>query len=144
MVSGTRHAQRHRVTRLLGPAALLLTLAGVVAMHALGVHGATTGHDAMPGMVRAAMPSHDDHGPAVERGTAGERWTAVERGAAHAATSAAGMCVAVLAGLGWSLLRSRRTTVAVAGPALRKVARTARPGRDRDPPCLTALSVHRC
>lgn len=131
MVSGTRHAQRHRVTRLLGLAALLLTLAGVVAMHALGVHGATAGHDAMPGMVQAAAPSHR-HGPALERGTALD------------AASTAGMCVAVLAGLGWSLLRSRRTPVVVAGPALRKVARTTRPGRDRDPPCLTALSVHRC
>ena len=129
MVSGTRHALRHRVTRLLG---LALTLAGVVAMHALGVHGATTGHDPMPGMVHAAAPSHDRHGAALERGSA------------VAMTSMAGMCVAVLAGLGWSLLRSRRTTVVLAGPALRKAARAARPGRDRDPPCLTALSVHRC
>ena len=124
---------------LLGGAALLLVLLGVLTMH--GVAGHASGHasaNAAPHHASgvAQVVTHAAHGLSApvehlaEDDSAPVSWTA--------------LCLAVLAGAVLMLLTARRASgVRVrSGPPGRS---TQLPGRrDRDPPSLVLLSVRRC
>jgi hypothetical protein len=133
--------------RVCGAAALL----AVFAMHGLAVHGAMhAGHgaDPMPTAV-AVAGDHTDHDP-------GAATMADSLGDSPAATSQedspgpellgyAGLCLAILLASVVALalrgrfirLRRRRDSLTVRGWP-------SRSRRDRDPPCLFALSIQRC
>ncbi len=131
---------KHTRGGLLGGAALLLVLLGVIAMHGLGGHAA--GHGA---------PAADHTGASVTVG--GHQHVAPEPVAgasAHLATSPephsawTALCLAVLAGAVLLALRGRAGVV-VRGTSRRPAAPSPVPGRrDRDPPSLLVLSVCRC
>lgn len=56
-----------------------------------------------------------------------------------------GLCFAVLTALvTWLLARGRALRVVGLVPRVAQVVAARRPGRDRDPPSLLVLSVHRC
>lgn len=132
-------APQHARAGLLGGAALLLVLLGVLAMHGVAGHG--SGHapaGAAPHHASAVAQAltHAAHDLSVPAGhlaagdSAPASWTA--------------LCLAVLAGAVLMALTSRRASgVRVRsgppGPS------TQLPGRrDRDPPSLVLLSVRRC
>ena len=129
-------ARQHPRTGLLGGAALLLVLLGVLAMHGLGGHAA--GHGPLP-------PSHA-HDPVATRSVEHHVTDTVQ----HLATDAphhawwTALCLAILVGA--VLLRAGRPTGTPGRlSALRPAPRTRVPrGRDRDPPSLVVLSVRRC
>ena len=138
-------APQHTRNGLLGGAALLLVLLGVLAMHGLGGHSATghsaTGHGGPPEAahehsVVTTVVGHAAHGAAdaAEHLATGDpdaaAWTA--------------LCLAVLAGAVLLSLATRPGPVLRFAPA-RPGAASRPPGRrDRDPPSLVALSVRRC
>lgn len=136
MSTATKHAR----VGLLGGAALLLVLLGVLAMHGLGGHAA--GHDALPGghavePVAVGPHGHLAHEPVTDAST----HLATDPGADPWWTA---LCLAVLAG---AVLLAVRGNVGVwlPGPTRRPVVTSPVPGRrDRDPPSLLVLSVCRC
>lgn len=126
--------RKHACTGLLGGAALILVVLGVLAMHGVGSHGSR--HASTP------SPHHD---PAL----------ALAVGPAHAAadhltsqqptpTSWTTLCLAMLAGAVLLAVTSGRGSAALIVPRPRR-RRVFPPGRrERDPPSLALLSVHRC
>ena len=106
---------------------LVLVLGGLFAMHGLDQHG--TAVQMSPGVhISAPVASAVDVvGPEMPT-----------------MRDMTGMCVAVLAGLVLLLVPFRRTTDGVPARPWDVVARVVHRGRDRDPPCLRSLSVHRC
>jgi hypothetical protein len=125
----------------------LLALAGLLAMHALGTHG-TGSHESS---ARAMNHSTSAMAAVVDSGARG----AMQSSAKVARTSQddppptgtlLGLCLVVLAGaltLFLLALLNRRAGspwVIARRPAVTLVLK----GRERDPPCLTRLSVMRC
>ena len=124
---------------LLGGAALLLVLLGVLAMHGVAGHG--SGHASV-----GALPHHASAVAQDVTHAAHDLSAPVEHLAAHdsAPTSWTALCLAVLAGAVLMVLTARRASgVRVrSGPPGQS---TRLPGRrDRDPPSLVLLSVRRC
>jgi hypothetical protein len=124
---------------LLGGAALLLVLLGVLAMHGVAGHG--SGHASA-----GAAPHHASAVAHVVTHAAHELSAPVEHLAAHDSAPATwtALCLAVLAGAVLVFLTARRAS----GLRVRSwpPSRSAQlPGRrDRDPPSLVLLSVRRC
>jgi Family of unknown function (DUF6153) len=134
--------------RVCGVAALL----GLFAMHGLAVHGAMhAGHDADP-MPAAVAATHDhsaDHGADQvalpdtrdESPSGGSR----ERTPDHGLVGFAGLCLAILlAGMAAVVFLSRYIRLRRGRDPLAAQGWPARSRRDRDPPCLLALSIQRC
>lgn len=131
-------------------------LAGIFAMHGLGDHG---GAHAGSQHARALSTSPMSHVPGVDHGTRIDAdpdgvtpvrsaadmtpvgtWNDTDKGVI-------GLCLAVLAGTLLSLVRRRTprglvVRLARASPFLGAVMGTT--SRERDPPCLTQLSILRC
>lgn len=136
-------APQHARAGLLGGAALLLVLLGVLAMHGVAGHG--SGH----GSGHASAASAPHHASAVAQvltHAAHDLSAPAEHLAAgdSAPASWTALCLAVLAGAVLMALTSRRASgVRVRsgppGPSTRLPGR-----RDRDPPSLVLLSVRRC
>ena len=131
-------APQHARAGLLGGAALLLVLLGVLAMHGVAGHG--SGHASA-----GAAPHHASTVAQVVTHAAHELSAVEHLAADHSApVSWTALCLAVLAGAVLMLLTARRASgVRVrSGPPGRS---TQLPGRrDRDPPSLVLLSVRRC
>lgn len=132
--------RKHARTGLLGGAALLLVVLGVLAMHGVGSHA--SGHGS------AAPARH--HDPATAQAVE----PAMAQTAAHAADhlgsqqpappSWTELCLAMLAGAVLLAFASGRGSAALTVPRPRP-GRAFPPGRrDRDPPSLVLLSVRRC
>ena len=129
-------ARPHPRTGLLGGAALLLVLLGVLAMHGVGGHAAA--HGPLP-------PSHAHDSVATR--SVDHAVTETVRPLATDAPQPAwwtALCLAVLVGA--VLLLSGRPGGAPGRLVTpRAASRTRIPGgRDRDPPSLVVLSVRRC
>jgi hypothetical protein len=132
--------------RVCGVAALL----GLFAMHGSATHGPMHGgHDAEPVRAVVAVAGHD-HGPGnvaiAENGDGSPSGASEERAPDRQLLGLAGLCLAVLlAGvlaaiiLGRLIRFSRRRDPDAAADGWASRAR-----RDRDPPCLFALSIQRC
>lgn len=131
--------------RVCGAAALL----AVFAMHGVAVHGAMhAGHGADPMPAAVAVADHG-HGPgdaamadAPDDSPAG---TTPERAPGPELLGYAGLCVAILLVLVVALVRRGRF-IRLRRPRDSTTARgwPSRSRRDRDPPCLFALSIQRC
>lgn len=131
--------------RACGVAALL----GLFAMHGLAVHGAVhAGHDAepMPSMTAVADHVHDQH----DVTTADSRATSAsgasqERAPGPELAALAGLCLAILlVGVVAAVLRSRPIRLPRRADSATARGWPSRSRRDRDPPCLFALSIQRC
>lgn len=128
--------------RLLAVAALL----GVVAMHGLAGHG--TAHGDLGGPIAATAPAVHDH-PAASMPMAGPSDTSPmltdpsDPAQDGGLLGLVGMCLAalviVVALVGTGAAVAHRVDIARMSAGLPFRAR-----RDRDPPCLFALSVQRC
>jgi Family of unknown function (DUF6153) len=131
--------------RVCGVAALL----GLFAMHGLAVHGAMhAGHGADPMPAVAVFADHGHGmGDIAQADTRDESRSSAsqERGPSPELVSFAGLCLAILlAGAAAAIFRSRFIRL----PRLPDLAAVqgwpSRSRRDRDPPCLFALSIQRC
>ena len=124
---------------------LFLLLGGLLAMHALDVHGVDPAAAGTPMSAVHTMRHGVPISSQVDRADAAPGTTTLaDPATSHGAMAMAGTCVAVLVGIVLSLLAGRRAAGRIPVPVLLHVP-TARPrGRDRDPPSLTALSVRRC
>ena len=152
-------ARPARLSPALWLASVLLALAGLVAMHGLASHGVEgDGMGSHAGMVDRV------HGPGAIVATIGENppnpGPELDPGKGSASNEASGawpspfgpagdampiLCVAVLAGLvALSLSGLQWMNVRPVRPASHHEWVRPRPGRDRDPPSLVQLSVHRC
>lgn len=147
---------------------LLLTLAGLVAMHGLGGHGlpgathdmaaVMVGHPAPPltdpGATATPTMADPAHGAAAAVSMAVHGVPALVAQAAATARNAEldhsdlmAMCVAILAAAFVALLRRLAAAQTITG-----LPRTSEPtrtwtqfrGRDPDPPSMTVLSIRRC
>jgi hypothetical protein len=121
-------------------------LAGLIAMHGLSDHGASSHEMEAPMNPAVTVVSHVGHAADNSRGQAADAATGAVAPGEHAPGMAmAGLCLAVLAGavIGLALLRPHRAVVFIRPTAL--AVSPARPSarRDRDPPCLFQLSVLR-
>lgn len=129
-------ARQHPRTGLLGGAALLLVLLGVLAMHGLGGHAA--GHGPLP-----SSHPHDAVATLAAEHAAADAAQHLASDAPHQPWWAA-LCLAIVAGA-VLLLAGRSTGAPVRVSSLRPAAAARIPGRrDRDPPSLVVLSVRRC
>lgn len=134
---------------LLRNACGVVALVGLFAMHGLTAHGAAhAGHDVAPAPTAAAVAAHDDCSDCAGMtavGTGAPSPVTGERSPGGGLSGLAGLCLAVLlvgvvaAALRGRLVRLRRLPDPVAADG-----RPARSLRDRDPPCLFALSIQRC
>jgi hypothetical protein len=118
-------------------------------MHGLAVHGAMhAGHGADPMPAVTAFAGHDHGmGDISQTNTRDDSPTGAsqERGPSPELVSFAGLCLAILlAGAAVAFFLSRFIRV----PRLPDLAAAqgwpSRSRRDRDPPCLFALSIQRC
>jgi hypothetical protein len=135
--------------RVCGVAALL----GLFAMHGLAVHGAMhAGHGAGPtsGVVAVGGHNHNaDRGAddvvMPDTGAVAPFSASQKRTPDPDPLGFAGLCLAVLlAGLVMAVLLSRSIRLpGWSGPVAAR-GWPARARRDRGPPCLFALSIHRC
>ena len=139
-------------------AGLLMVLAGLFGMHGLAGHGdggmETSSRTAMTGMsmspvaagVHALVTDVGDHAKPL----AGQAQRAVEGarvpGNVGMDMNMAAMCMAILAAALIALLRLLlgRRVVPVWWSLPRQVKAMVCPGREPDPPSLTALSIQRC
>lgn len=123
-------------------------LTGLLAMHGLGHHGASS-HDlnASRNAAVMAVPTHPGHTAGSEPTVTETRWSV--SGAAPedspGMAMAIALCLAVLVGavLGFGLLRPHKNAIRVRPHALTFMAMAPSARRDRDPPCLFELSVLR-
>jgi len=131
--------------RVCGVAALL----GLFAMHGLAVHGAMhASHSADPMAAALAITGHDHGtGDAAMTGTRDD----APSGASHQRTpdpellGLAGLCLAVLlAGVVAAVVLSRFIRLPRCPDPATAQGWPTRSRRDRDPPCLFALSIQRC
>jgi len=131
--------------RACGVAALL----GLFAMHGVAVHGAMhAGHsaDPMPAAVAVADHNHGTGDPAMaDTRDDAPSGTSPERTPDSELLGFAGLCLAILLVVVFAVVfrsrfirlrRRRDSTTARGWPS--------RSRRDRDPPCLFALSIQRC
>jgi hypothetical protein len=133
--------------RVCGVAALL----GLFAMHGLAVHGAAhAGHGADPIPSVVTDQGHHDHGTGAGAAMAdtrnGPRSGATQEGGPDLELLGfAGLCLAVLlAGIAAAVLLSGRIRLPRRAGSANAHGWPARSRRDRDPPCLFALSIQRC
>jgi len=131
--------RQHARAGLLGGAALLLVLLGVLAMYGFGGHGNGNATPTAASHHAATTWQWGTHAVHAAAGAA-EHTTPDEP--AHASWTA--LCLAVLAGAALLVLVTRRAAGALVrsglpGPSMRLPGR-----RDRDPPSLVLLSVRRC
>jgi len=144
-------------------ALLLCVLGGLFAMHGLGNHGTMrhesgnaggTGAETAHARVTPSALSAVEVQPASDIGAVAiTAWASEElqshnlKGAADSqSTGMAGLCLAVLGGLLllWNL-RGRRREWLLPPPVARvTITRPRAARRDRDPPSLIYLSIHRC
>jgi Family of unknown function (DUF6153) len=141
----TRGSPRPTARNALWIAGLLLTLAGLVAMHGLGGHGipGVAAHD-VGAMVTTTAPAAHPADPAEDQGVHG---TAPEQSEHSEHSGLMALCLAVLVTLLVTLVRRLGAGHAGSVPVRRGRPGRSRPqrhGRDRDPPSLTALSIQRC
>jgi len=132
--------------RLVGLAALL----GLFAMHGLASHGtAHAGHSGEPmGLTAATAPAHPGHGTTTDTQPETPRTSSAPDAPAPdpGLLGVAGLCLAVL------LIGVLVTVLLGRGAVLPRKLDAAQPAggwpararRDRDPPCLFALSIQRC
>ena len=139
-------------------AGLLLTLAGLVAMHGLSGHGVSGGAHDMASVMAAqhgsAMAEPGLADPGHPDGTNARAGTAVVTTAIASVRDGVtdhdglmALCVAILVAALGALLRRLAatqtiTTLARSSEPTRRWAQLR--GRDRDPPSLTVLSIQRC
>lgn len=131
---------------------LIGALFGLFAMHGLGDHGAAP-HEmhaaAMAPVIAAADPPHGAHAAHASHTGASDELPAKPSAAAPDSPGSgmwmAGLCLAVLVGalIGFLLARPQRVAVFNRSNALAFVPARPSGRRDRDPPCLFALSVLR-
>ncbi len=132
--------------RLFGVAALL----GLFAMHGLAAHGNVhPAHAGAPIAVMAAAGQHHSGHAMTTDPTADASWRphpAGDPAPESGLLGLAALCLAVLlAGVIVTVLLGRGVVVAdKVEVESRALGRPARSRRDRDPPCLYALSVQRC
>jgi len=132
--------------RLLGVAALL----GLFAMHGLASHGtAHAGHAAEPmGLTAATAPAHPGHGTTTATQPETSRMSSAPDDPAPdpGLLGLAGLCLAVLLiGVIVAVLLGRGVVLPRKLDAAQRAGGwSARARRDRDPPCLFALSIQRC
>jgi hypothetical protein len=126
--------------RALGGVAALL---GLLAMHGLATHGSahharsaeatplvSTGH-------HAATPARESSMPMVG--------TSQDGGDLPGLLGLSALCLAVLmAGVGLAMGRRSGVAVTLERGRSARAGRAPRARRDRDPPCLIALSIQRC
>lgn len=121
-------------------------LAGLFVMHGLSDHR-SRGHDVNAPMSPAVMAmSHTSQVADEARDKAADAWTGDGvPGEGSPGMAMAGLCLAVLAGaiIGFLLLRPHRLVVAMRTVAVAFVPQRPAGRRDRDPPCLSELSVLR-
>ena len=126
----------------------LATLLGLFAMHGLATHG--TAHDAHSSVPISAQRLVTQHDPDVSMsmGAAMELPGVSETPSAPGGglLGLTGVCLAVLlVGVAVAVLRRRRVALTRDHDlARRSSGATFRARRDRDPPCLLALSIQRC
>ena len=133
--------------RVCGVAALL----GLFAMHGLAVHGAMhAGHgaDPMPAVAAVAGHSHD-HGmgaaASADTRDGSRSGASEERGPGPELVGFAGLCLAILlAGAVAAVFLSRFVRLPRRPDPAAAAGWPSRSRRDRDPPCLFALSIQRC
>jgi hypothetical protein len=150
-MSGTRPwvSVATALRRVCGVAALL----GLFAMHGLAVHGAMhAGHGAepMPAAVAVVGPDHNHVHGTGDAAMADTRddWPS---GASHERTpdpqllGSAGLCLAILlVGVVAVVFLSRLIRLPRRPDPTTAQGWPSRSRRDRDPPCLFALSIQRC
>jgi hypothetical protein len=126
---------------------------GLFAMHGLDVHGAMhVGHDADLMPVAMAVAGHDhsaDHGAnqgdQPDPGDGSLSSASPERTPDHGMVGFAGPCLVILlAGLVTVVFLSRCVRLPRGLDPVSAPRWPARSLRDRDPPCLFALSIQRC
>ena len=124
-------------------AMLVVALGGLFAMHGMSDHG--TAHHAVSGAEHAA----NRHSSPVAEGALTDEPKAAEVAEKSSSGSSstgglAAVCMAILvAAAGWGLQRRRAGSVnPVLGTRSETTSRAR--GRDRDPPSLVQLAIHRC
>jgi hypothetical protein len=145
MTDGHHHRACAALRSLFGLAALL----GLFAMHGLVPHG--TAHGGHVGDATPVVAVSGDHSPAPKSVVPVADPVAMVSAGTHdtpdgALRGLAGMCLAVLlTGLAVALLLGMGLPgQRQADPPLWARRRPRRARRDRDPPCLFALSIQRC
>jgi len=135
--ASTRYAAALR--GVFGVAALL----GLFAMHGLAAHGtAHEGHAGEPMAVMTAVVHSSGHSMTPSGMTS----SPAHDGSDGGLLGVAGMCLAVLlVGAVLAVLLGRGAVLAdLRDATVRAVGWAPRSRRDRDPPCLFALSIQRC
>ncbi|SDD43875.1 hypothetical protein [Nocardioides lianchengensis] len=154
---GNRTRRRSRLGQVGRWVALLVTLAGLFAMHGMADHG-TASHGAMPGMgsaetvVTTSAPTtpHGEAHPDMRAAPSSEQIGPADGGTHEQPEQMGllGLCLAILAAL-FALCASRmwalgRTMLAALLPAGRSTAPGWFRARDPVPPDLFQLSIQRC
>ena len=136
------------VPRLLRLAVLIGTVAGVLAMHGLGDHGAMHHPLARTAVVAPAVSAHGGHASSAVHQEPAEN--AAETSPRHGTPGGVSfgllaLCMAILTLSTVSAFRMRPSRLLDADP-IGSGRSTPCPAsrRDRDPPCLFALSILRC
>jgi len=134
---------------LVGLATWWVVLAGLLAMHGLSTHGTGAHHDlAMAGSERTTQAAHSMQPmPAAAEPPSGSSVALGAPSGSDTGHDPMTLCLAVMAGaLIWlaSVLRRRSGWRRLRDDVRRLVGAVSRSGRERDPPCLTRLSVLRC
>lgn len=126
----------------------VVALLGLFAMHGLTSHEAAHGvHAGEPVAVLTAVEhAHTVHETSeVTTSTSGTRDVSGVPDPGRSPLGLAGMCLAILlAGVIVALAVGRSALAGREHAGVRSLGRPARARRDRDPPCLFALSVQRC
>ena len=155
------------IRRGLWISSLFLVLAGLFGMHGLSNHGSCdmpstsgtlTGHMTLPDIVEVAqsgsISAHAAHGITTATSTTTSATAGMLEDVAHITLATGGLgqgqgmvglCLAVVAGALLVLAHwTRRPTLRLTLPVIRRSADLRGLGRDRDPPSLTWLSIRRC